>query len=177
MSFLTRCKQALWSYTDVACGVAATGAYNNITTRPGVTVSAFQSALASTASLWYTSGANITAGENAFYVSINNLSNMFPNETDIQVLKGLSLLNIGTQDQLNMEPLAMLDARTVLKAAYMKEMNHPGTLHYLIHAFDVNQADTAEQARSYALAYGKLVVTASHAQHMPAHIWIRTGKD
>lgn len=104
---------------------------------------------------------------------------MFPNETDLQVLKGLSLLNLANQDQYQsiMEPQPMLDARTVLKAALPREVNHPGTLHYLIHAFDVNRAETAEQARPYALTYGRLVVTASHAQHMPAHIWIRTGKD
>ena len=179
MSFLTRCKEALWSYTDFDCGLAAYTAYTNVTSRPSVTVSTLQASLAYTASLWYINRTSVSVGENAFYASINNLSNTFPNETDLQVLKGLSLLNLGDQDQYQsiMEPSPMVNARIVLKAALSREMNHPGTLHYLIHAFDVNQADTAEQARPYALAYGRLVVTASHAQHMPAHIWIRTGKD
>ena len=177
--FLIRCKQTLWSYTDFDCGQAAYNAYTNLASRPGANVTTFQSTLAYTAYLWFSNRTSVSAGENAFYTWINDLANAFPNETDIQVLKALSLLNIATQDQYHsiIEPQPMIDARTLLTAALQKEPNHPGTLHYLIHAYDVNRADIAEQGRPYALAYGSLVLTASHGQHMPTHIWIRTGKD
>ena len=78
--------------------------------------------------------------------------------------------------QSQLEPLTMIRARSVLKGALEAQSNHPGALHYLIHAYDVALVNSAEQARDYADSYGKMITTSSHAQHAPAHIWMRLGK-
>jgi hypothetical protein len=143
-----------------------------------ITLSNFQSSLLSTVYQWYTNASDLDAGEWAFLSSIANLSQTYPNETDIRVLWGLSLLNVANQAQFDteMEPETMLESREVLKTALQYKPNHPGTIHYLIHAYDVAQVNISEQATGYASLYGQIVTTASHAQHMPAHIWMRIGE-
>lgn len=51
---------------------------------------------------------------------------------------------------------------------------HPGALHYKIHALDgpVSAADAAEAADAYA----KVAADASHALHMPSHIYLALGQ-
>ncbi|CAF4645866.1 unnamed protein product [Rotaria sp. Silwood1] len=165
------CKQALWSYTNLACGQAVYNATQNLTK------TSFQQELFSTVYQWYADNQNITAGEDAFLISIRNLSLKYSNETDIRVLLGLSLLNVANQVryQSQIEPPEMIEARNILKDALKNESNHPGILHYLIHAYDVALVNISEQAREYADQYGKIAITSSHAQHMPSHIWIRIG--
>ena len=94
------------------------------------------------------------------------------------MLWGLSPLNVANQAQFDteMEPETMIQSRTVLKRALQYAPNHPGALHYLIHAYDVTQVNISAQAADYASSYGRIAKTASHGQHMPAHIWLRIGE-
>ncbi|CAF4866722.1 unnamed protein product [Rotaria sp. Silwood1] len=171
------CKHTLWSYTDFDCGLEAYNAIKLMLKTSNITLSSFQSSLLSTVYQWYANQSSITNGERAFLSSITNLSETYPNETDIRVLWGLSLLNVafGQEFQGQIEPTPMMEAREIFKTVLRIEPNHPGALHYLIHAYDVNQVDIAEKATDYALTYNKTVLKLSHAQHMPAHIWMRTG--
>ncbi|CAF3193574.1 unnamed protein product [Rotaria sp. Silwood2] len=171
------CKHALWLYTDFDCGLTAYNAIKLMLKTSNVTLSPFQSSLLSTVYQWYANQSSITVGEQAFLSSIANLSKSYPNETDIRVLWGLSLLNVAFENEFQgqIEPVPIIEAREILKTVLTIEPNHPGALHYLIHAYDVNQVDIAEKAADYALTFNKTVLTLSHAQHMPAHIWIRTG--
>jgi hypothetical protein len=56
---------------------------------------------------------------------------------------------------------------------FKKNPNHPGAVHYIIHAFDdpVHAPLALEAARVYA----KIVPAVSHAIHMPTHIFIQHG--
>ncbi len=147
--------------------------------KSNIPLTSLQSSLISTVYQWYANQSSISAGERAFLSSIANISQTYPNETDIRVLWGLSLLNVAFDREFEgqMEPKPMTQAREVLETALDMEPNHPGALHYLIHAYDVDQVNIAEIASDYAILYNKTVVTLSHAQHMPAHIWMRTGKN
>ncbi|CAF0907888.1 unnamed protein product [Adineta steineri] len=171
------CKHALWSDTDFECGLAAYNAAQSMLKISNIMLSPLQSSLFSTAYLWYSNKSSIAAGELAFASSIGNLSQAYPNETDIKVLWGLSLLNVAYQHEFEseMEPEPMLKSRETLKAALKDEPTHPGALHYLIHAYDADHVNTAEKAADYAVMYNTTVLTLSHAQHMPGHIWMRTG--
>lgn len=145
--------------------------------RTGITLTALQTSLLSTVYQWY-NGSNTTNGELAFLTSISALAEGYSNETDLRALQSLSLLNVGSQAQYKfmMEPSQMIQAREILKTALQSEPNHPGILHYLIHAYDVPVANVAQQGAGYATSYGMVVKTASHAQHMPSHIWVQLGE-
>ncbi|CAF4000410.1 unnamed protein product [Rotaria magnacalcarata] len=165
------CKQALWAHTDFDCGLAV---YNKTQMLNSSRMTPLQGQLISTVYQWYKHNPNVTAGEDAFLSSMRNLSGDYTNETDIHALLGLALLNVaGHQSQI--EPPEMEEARIVLQDVLKNESNHPGALHYLIHAYDVAQVNISQQARDYAQQYGKVASTSSHGQHMPAHIWVRIG--
>jgi tetratricopeptide (TPR) repeat protein len=51
--------------------------------------------------------------------------------------------------------------------------NHPGAVHYTIHAYDV--PPLAEHALAAARNYGKIAPEIPHALHMPSHIFTRRG--
>ncbi|CAF4681163.1 unnamed protein product [Rotaria sp. Silwood1] len=171
------CKHALWSYTDFDCGLAVYNATMSMLETSNIILSSFQSSLLSTVYQWYANQSSITLGEQAFLSSIANLSETYPNETDIRVLWGLSLLNVafGQEFQGQIEPAPMIEAREVLKTALTVEPNHPGALHYLIHAYDVAQSNISAKAIDYILTYQPLVNTLSYPQHLLTHIWMRTG--
>jgi tetratricopeptide (TPR) repeat protein len=64
-------------------------------------------------------------------------------------------------------------AAEILQRVLARNPDHPGALHYLIHAFDdpVNAPKALDAARRYA----KVAPEATHALHMPAHIFVQLG--
>ena len=54
-----------------------------------------------------------------------------------------------------------------------RNATHPGAVHYMIHASD--HPGDAEQALDAARIYGRIAPAASHAIHMPSHIYVQLG--
>ncbi len=61
-----------------------------------------------------------------------------------------------------------------LDALHQKAPDHPGVIHYAIHAYD--NPPLKERGKPYAEIYDKTAPSAPHALHMPAHIFTRTGE-
>ena len=61
-----------------------------------------------------------------------------------------------------------------LEAVLEKNPDHPGAIHFYIHA--VEASPYPERAESYADRLGALVPGAGHLVHMPSHIYIRIGR-
>ena len=61
----------------------------------------------------------------------------------------------------------------ILNWVQEKQPNHPGVLHYLIHAYD--SPGLAHLALSAAINYADAAPESAHAQHMPSHIFTRLG--
>jgi len=59
------------------------------------------------------------------------------------------------------------------EAVYIRHPDHPGVLHYLIHAYD--DPVHAEQGLKAARAYAQAAAAVPHALHMPSHIFTRLG--
>ncbi|MND28739.1 Tetratricopeptide repeat protein [compost metagenome] len=64
-------------------------------------------------------------------------------------------------------------AGALLNALYANEPNHPGVVHYIIHAFD--SPELAELALPAARKYAAIAPSSAHALHMPSHIFTRLG--
>ena len=64
-------------------------------------------------------------------------------------------------------------AGKLLMEIIAKEPNHPGGIHYLIHAYD--NPELAPQALAAARRYAKIAPSIPHALHMPGHIFTRLG--
>ena len=59
------------------------------------------------------------------------------------------------------------------KTSLARTREHPGAAHYLIHAYD--DPIHAPLGLRYAEAYAKIAPAASHALHMPSHIYFALG--
>jgi hypothetical protein len=61
----------------------------------------------------------------------------------------------------------------LFESVYARDKQHPGVLHYLIHAYD--DPVHAETGLAAARAYAKSAAAVPHAYHMPSHIFTRLG--
>lgn len=61
----------------------------------------------------------------------------------------------------------------LLDELHAKAPDHPGVIHYAIHAYD--NPPLKDRGVPYAEIYDKSAPEAAHALHMPAHIFTRTG--
>jgi tetratricopeptide (TPR) repeat protein len=64
-------------------------------------------------------------------------------------------------------------AAALVELVYAKNPQHPGAAHYLIHAYD--DPTHAPLGLRFADAYAKIAPSASHALHMPSHIYVAMG--
>ena len=64
-------------------------------------------------------------------------------------------------------------AVALFESVYAHDQQHPGVLHYLIHAYD--DPVHAESGLAVARAYAKTAAAVPHAYHMPSHIFTRLG--
>jgi tetratricopeptide (TPR) repeat protein len=66
-----------------------------------------------------------------------------------------------------------LEAGSILEALWVRQPNHPGLAHYIIHSYDYPAL--AHKARAAALRYASIAPDAAHALHMPSHTFTRLG--
>ena len=152
----------------------------SLLTKYNVSLTLLQSTYLNTAYQWYLPEKTVD-GEYAFLNAIINLTNEFPSNNDAKTLLGLSYLNVGLAERQDVdsnltESSPLVKARKILKDVLLNEPAHPGSLHYLVHSYDLPNVEAALQGVPYAQRFGEVALTASHGQHMPVHIWTRIGK-
>jgi tetratricopeptide (TPR) repeat protein len=93
------------------------------------------------------------------------------NDVEAQVFYALALLaNVSPADKTHARQKQAADLLEPLDRAYPQ---HPGILHYLIHAYD--NSELAPRGRAAAKAYAQIAASTPHALHMPSHIFTRLG--
>jgi tetratricopeptide (TPR) repeat protein len=103
----------------------------------------------------------------------NRLSKMqkkYPEQQEVAAFYALSLLGavpLGRDDE------AYEKAARVAQGVMAENPQHPGALHYIIHAYD----DPAHAAKAIPAAntYARVAPSAAHALHMPSHIYVSMG--
>jgi tetratricopeptide (TPR) repeat protein len=106
----------------------------------------------------------------AYADAMAELSRRFPDDLEAKAFYSLSLLAL-TRTTRNTENY--MRAASIAEAIYEKNPKHPGALHYLIHAYD--DPVHAPLGLRAARLYGSVAKGASHAQHMPSHIFFALG--
>ena len=91
---------------------------------------------------------------------------------DIAALHALALLTRAMSDAEARDTLHD-QAEEILRAVWHEAPTHPGAIHYMIHATDVD--GRAENALDMVEAYGQIAPHTAHALHMPSHIYVRLG--
>jgi tetratricopeptide (TPR) repeat protein len=106
----------------------------------------------------------------AYSAAMKQIATRYPDDLDGRAFYALSLLGLTgeVRDTAN-----YMRAAAVAEEVYEQNKRHPGALHYLIHAYD--DTTHAPLGLRAARLYAKLAPDASHAQHMPSHIFFALG--
>jgi len=105
-----------------------------------------------------------------YSAALGEIARTYPDDLDARSLYALSILGLtnGVRNVRN-----YMRAAAEAEAVYEIDKHHPGALHYLIHAYD--DPIHAPLGLRAARLYGKVAPGASHAQHMPSHIFFALG--
>jgi tetratricopeptide (TPR) repeat protein len=108
----------------------------------------------------------------AYMRAMERLHKAFPQDDEVTTFYALSLLSAArAEDDSTFRP--EMKAGALAMEVFRRNPNHPGAVHYIIHAFDdpVHAPLGLEAAKVYA----RIVPAVSHAVHMPTHIFIQHG--
>lgn len=112
----------------------------------------------------------------AYANAMRDVARQFPDDADVLALFAESLLDLSPWDYYlpgGKPKPTTVEAVTAIEQATKLNAEHPGALHYYIHALEASDPQKAVAAadKLWHLAPG-----AGHLVHMPAHIYIRVGR-
>jgi tetratricopeptide (TPR) repeat protein len=107
----------------------------------------------------------------AYSAAMAKLYAAHPDDVDAGAFYALSLLAAKSLSDTSVNPER--SAMKVLTPLWAKYPDHPGLVHYIIHACDTPAL--ASDGLAAARAYGKVAPSGPHAVHMPGHIFARLG--
>ena len=96
----------------------------------------------------------------------------YPRDVDAAAFAALAMLATAPPGPEGIE--VQREAGASLEALHAQAPEHPGALHYLIHAYD--SPPMARAALPFVEAYLELAPENPHALHMPSHIMTRLGR-
>jgi hypothetical protein len=98
------------------------------------------------------------------------MHSQFPGDDEVALEHALAL--IANSERLS-DLGRLMQAAAIGMDVLRRRPNHPGAAHYVIHACDL--PDHAILALPAAERYAKIAPAASHALHMPSHIFVQLG--
>ena len=106
----------------------------------------------------------------AYQKAMEGVAAAYPNDLDARAFHALAMLGRSGSER-NTENY--MRAAAIAEEIYELNPRHPGALHYLIHAYD--DPVHAPLGLRAARRYGKVAPAASHALHMPSHVFFALG--
>ena len=107
----------------------------------------------------------------AYAAAMEKMYRTYPDDLESATFYSLALL--GTVRPGDKGFQRQMKAGAIALEVYQKSPQHPGAAHYVIHSFD--DPEHAILALPAARLYASIAPAASHAQHMPAHIFLQLG--
>ena len=107
----------------------------------------------------------------AYEKAMERLARSNPDDVEAQLFWALSIL--GSREWHQLDERRSIAAAAILEPLFPTHSDHPGVLHYLIHAYD--DPIHAPLGLRAARLYAKVASSAPHALHMPSHIFLQLG--
>ncbi|HMI50534.1 MAG TPA: hypothetical protein VK525_03415 [Candidatus Saccharimonadales bacterium] len=107
----------------------------------------------------------------AYRDAMAGLAAQYPEDHEAVIFYALALA--ASEEPTDKTYASRLKAGALLEALFVKEPEHPGLAHYIIHTYDV--PPLAARALGAAQRYSTIAPDAPHALHMPSHTFTRVG--
>ena len=107
----------------------------------------------------------------AFEEALGQVAQRYPDDKEASILHALVMS--ANFDPADRHYTNQLRAAKILEPISIAQPNHPGVAHYLIHSYDY--PPIAHHGLEAAKRYSKIAPEATHALHMPSHIFSRVG--
>ena len=162
--------KALWGLQDVDAGRAILNQLGPTQTdRIALTATGIERDLWTAVELLYGKG-ELKERNIAYSNHLAQLHEQTPNQQEIAAFYALSLLWAAPRDAKNE---VYITAAKIAESVLAENPNHPGALHYAIHAYD--SPELAQMGITAANRYADVAPDAVHALHMPSHIYLNRG--
>jgi len=109
--------------------------------------------------------------DRAYAAALGALSNAYPDDDEARTLHALAILGTNVERR---DFGVDMHAAALAEDVFMRNQEHPGALHYMIHAYD-NPMHAPLGLRA-ASRYGRIAQQAAHALHMTSHIFFALGR-
>jgi len=119
----------------------------------------------------YFSPGDKLARDKAYSDAMATMYAQSPDDHEVAIFYALSLLGTVRPGDTGYRRQAL--AASIAEKVFASNPKHPGSAHFIIHAFD--DPDHAPLALTAANAYAKIAPAAAHALHMPSHIYVQLG--
>jgi hypothetical protein len=107
----------------------------------------------------------------AYAKAMEQLAQRYPNDDEAQIHYALALNT--SASPADKTYANQLKGAAILEPISLRQPDHPGVAHYLIHLYDY--PPIAAKGLDAARHYAKIAPAAPHALHMPSHIFTRVG--
>ena len=109
----------------------------------------------------------------AYEKAMRQVYDKYPNDFEVETFYAFAVLAVGYATPTDTTLSKQLEAAALLEKLWKQNPNHPGVVHYLIHAYDYPAF--ASRALPAAQSYASIAPWVPHALHMPSHIFTRLG--
>jgi len=110
------------------------------------------------------------ARDRAYAEHLRRMHERYPADDEVASFYALALLGTSHGGR---DFSTYMKAAALVEQVYARNPQHPGAAHYLIHSYD--DPVHAPLGLRFADAYSKIAPAASHALHMPSHIYFALG--
>ena len=119
----------------------------------------------------YEGEGDLAARRAAYAEAMRGLTGQYPEDDEAALFHALAEMAVAEFDLDEAGDVVPVAAR--IEAVYQRRPKHPGALHYLIHVYD--SPASAPLGLRPARTYADVAPAASHALHMPSHIFRQLG--
>lgn len=159
---------SLWTEQDFDKGVEALNKLKEA--EKNVNISELESDLIDAVKILYESDSVKVKRDENYAGKMSKLYKKYPNNHEVAAFYALSLLG-SVEDGRDVTIYGK--GAEIAQGILAENPKHPGALHYVIHSYD--DPEHAELALSAADSYAVVAPDASHALHMPSHIYMALG--
>jgi len=159
---------SLWTEQNFEKGIEALNKLKQV--EKNVKISELERDLIDAVKVLYESDSIKVKRDENYAKTMSDLYIKYPDNHEVAAFYALSLL--GSVEDGRDETIYGKGAE-IAQGILEENPKHPGALHYVIHSYD--DPDHAELALSAADSYAVVAPDASHALHMPSHIYMALG--